>query len=351
MTQTKDDYVERNKNFLTFHKFLDFKKAPMFYKLRYIDRVLPPLSNDALTFGSAFDEFLHDESVLESKYRVVGSRGVAVRSRKTKIETAGKKIEIENEKIKELPEIEDTEENKKEFTKVDKKRDKSLEKIKELKIDIDVLKGELAAMEGTVELTENMGEAMTSCLKELKRQPLYRRFPKARIEWEYRGHKIRGELDGLNLTDTEINGETYQGLMVDDKTCGSVDLLMRYLEQYKAQGRWYGWGLKNAKKLSFWDEKKGEWVADEEALEYVQGENFPFQINAVTKELPFPRSLFLFSSPDELEFGLDEMLAELDVMIDTIERDIFPVAPRDIWMQTDGYGHTDYDFQDSLMLF
>ena len=85
-----DPYVEKNERFHTFHKFLAFIACPMFFKLKFIDKILPPLSNDALIFGSAFDEFLHDETVLENKYRIVSVRGAAIRGRETKIETAKK---------------------------------------------------------------------------------------------------------------------------------------------------------------------------------------------------------------------------------------------------------------------
>ena len=358
--KTHDPYVEKNDGFITFHKLLAFKQCPMFYKLKFVDKVLPPLSNDALIFGSAFDEFLHDETVLENKYRVVAVRNVAVNGRKNKIETAEKKIELSLEKLSQLCEenretsansLEAEEKVQKKILsdlgKIGKKIEKENLKIDALKEDIKQLEAELEELDGTKELTETMGTLMNSCLREFKRQPLYKRFPKARIEWEHGGHKFRGELDGLSIEKTNILGNEYKGLMVDDKTCGSIDLLKRYLLQYKEQGAWYGWGLKNATKVSFWDDATGSWV--ETKVE--KGLELPFQINAVTKDLPFPRSLFLFADTEELGAIEGGLISDVENMIETMERGIYPVADRDTWMETEGYGFTDYDLQESLSLF
>lgn len=327
MTETIDNYVIKNRSFLTFHKFQSFVDCPMAYRLRYVDEILPPLQSDALTFGTAFDEFLHDEKKTWKKYRIVAKRGTFVPSTNKKIETLQTKIELEDAKIEELPKVKDinpeepTKEEKaqmKEFEKVDKARDKSLDKIKTLKEDIKQLEKDLKAIEGTEELTEAMGELLIKGKKELERQPLYQRFPKKLLRWDYKGHKFSAELDGLSLA---------KGLIVDDKTSGSIDLLERWLPKYKRQLAWYQWGL-----------------------EMTEGKTLAAQLNVVTKESPC-RSAFYFASVESLQVEREQMMMELEVMFATMKRGIYPMPTREEWLKSDGYGFTDYDLQDDLIEF
>ena len=96
-----DAYVIKNRGLITFHKFQSFVDCPMAYKLRYVDEILPPLQSDALTFGTAFDEYIHDEKKTWKKFRIVSKRGVFVPSSLKKIETMKVKIELEEAKIEE----------------------------------------------------------------------------------------------------------------------------------------------------------------------------------------------------------------------------------------------------------
>ena len=316
MTETIDKYVIKNRNKITFHKFQSFVDCPMAFKLRYVDEMLPPLQSDALTFGTAFDEFLHDEKKTWEKYRIVAKRGTFIPSRLKKIETMQKKIELESEKTGELADPPAGDD--KALAKYSKIVDKSREKASALQADIKQLESELKEIEGTEELTEAMGEMLLKGKAELERQPLYQRFPKKLLQWTYKGHKFSAELDGLSLA---------KGLIVDDKTSGSIDLLERWLPKYKRQLAWYQWGVEMVKKKTL-----------------------PAQLNVVTKETPC-RSAFYFSCVESLQVEREQMMLELDVMFATMKRGIYPMPSREEWLKSDGSGYPDYDLQDDLSEF
>ena len=303
-----DHYVVKNRGLITFHKFQSFVDCPMAYKLRYVDEILPPLQSDALTFGTAFDEYLHDEKKTWKKYRIVSKRGVFVPSTLKKIEKLRNKI---FEGVDKISEIVDTPKNETKMTKLAEKQIQYDE-------DIQLLEKELKAVEGMEELTEAMGELLIKGKAELERQPLYQRFPKKLVQWEYKGHKFSAELDGLSLA---------KGLIVDDKTSGSIDLLERWLPKYKRQLAWYQWGVEMTTKKTL-----------------------PAQLNVVTKESPC-RSAFYFASVESLQVERDQMMLELDMMFRTMERGIYPMPTREEWLKSDGYGFTDYDLQDDLIEF
>jgi len=308
MLKTIDHYVIKNRNKITFHKFQCFVDCPMAFRLRYVDEILPPLQSDALTFGTAFDEYLHDEKKTWKKYRIVSKRGVFVPSTLKKIEKLRNKI---FEGVDKISEIVDTPKNETKMTKLAEKQIQYDE-------DIQLLEKELKAVEGMEELTEAMGELLIKGKAELERQPLYQRFPKKLVQWEYKGHKFSAELDGLSLA---------KGLIVDDKTSGSIDLLERWLPKYKRQLAWYQWGVEMTTKKTL-----------------------PAQLNVVTKESPC-RSAFYFASVESLQVERDQMMLELDMMFRTMERGIYPMPTREEWLKSDGYGFTDYDLQDDLIEF
>ena len=334
MNETIDHYVVKNRGKITFHKFQSFVDCPMAFRLRYVDEILPPLESDALTFGTAFDEYLHDEKKTWKKYRIVAKRGVFVPSTLKKIETLQNKIFDEIEKEEEFnrtialnthtpikdPEkpTKDEKELLKGAEKAEKGKEKSIEKMRGFDEDIQLLREELEKVEGIEELTEAMGELLIKGKQELERQPLYQRFPKKLLQWEYKGHKFSAELDGLSLK---------EGLIVDDKTSGSIDLLERWLPKYKRQLAWYQWGL-----------------------EMVEKKTLPAQLNVVTKESPC-RSAFYFASVESLQMEREQIMLELDMMFATMKRGIYPMPTREEWLKSDGYGFTDYDLQDELIEF
>lgn len=351
----ENSYVKKNEGFITFHKWKDFHKLPMLYRLRFVDKALPPLVNDALVFGTAFDDYLHGE--FEGNYIPVSTRGVKAKSLIKKRESIlaaidkaikksseafekhkAKKEELEGLTTKAAAKSLESASNKSAEAKA------NLEAItNDAKKDIPELEKEMLAYMKVTEITETMSERIVACNAELDRQPLYHRLPKCRVTWEYRGQKIRGELDGLSFDKTDLDGVTYEGLIVDDKTSASWQSLSHWLPQYKQQLAWYNWGLRSAEKTEVL--KKGKWTE----IKFKKIKSLPGQLNVVTKEFP-PRSYFLMSEPDDLETCfVDEIQPNLDEMIETMKIGIYPMADRHEWTACDGYGYSDYDLQINLM--
>ena len=54
----EQSYAEKNDGVITFHKLLDFIKSPAYYKMKYIDKLIP--EEDKLVFltGKAFEDYL-----------------------------------------------------------------------------------------------------------------------------------------------------------------------------------------------------------------------------------------------------------------------------------------------------
>lgn len=67
-------YREENAGYITSSKLNDFRTCPYFYKLKWIDNVVPEDESDALILGAAFDLYMRDRKEYNTKYEIVAKR-------------------------------------------------------------------------------------------------------------------------------------------------------------------------------------------------------------------------------------------------------------------------------------
>lgn len=136
-----------------------------------------------------------------------------------------------------------------------------------------------------IQLTDSMGNTIKACEKEFLRQPLYSQEGQMQyvVEIEYKGQKISGEIDEFRRDEK---------IIIDDKTCASLNALTEWKTKYRRQLAFYQW-----------------------LVEMKEGIRCAGAIRAVTKE-DVPKSDFFFAPEDSL-FSLREGLLEsLDALIE-----------------------------------
>lgn len=306
-----DTYIKDNDGFITHSKLQDFKFCPTFYRLKYIDKVVPPMESDALLFGSAFDLYIQDEDKFNEKYHVVGLR-FDVHKKVADKEMTVQQLKKEIEKIK--SEIAEKESTGKATTALKTRQEKKLDKIGDVNSEIKSLK----EVEGKEQLTSTMGEKLIKCLEELKRHPLYSfdsKTAQTEVEIEYKGYKLRGKMDSFDE----------EKAMIDDvKTTASIERLVAspYLEKYRSQLAFY----------QFLVQVKYDVLCEG-------------KLTVVSKE-DVPKAIYLRADKQSLMGYRSVIITLLDSMIATIELGIFPAAEsREQCLKCAAYGVCPYSIQ------
>ena len=304
----KDTYIQDNAGHITHSKLQDFSFCPTLYKLKYIDRVVPKRSSDALLFGSAFDLYIQDKTKFGKQYLVVGLRYDVHK----KLEDVSVKMEELEGQINELKKAEakTKAQEKRLQTKLEKKKELEA-KHKELKADAD-----------KTQITTLMGGKLIDCLTELQRHPLYSfnsKNAQVSVEIEYKGYKLRGTMDNLDLEN---------GVIDDIKTTASIDGLDRGL-----------WAGKSAK------EKYRSQLAFYQFLVQVKHDVLcEGKLSVVSKEDP-PKACYFHATKESLLDFRGTILAKLDEMIEIIEMGIYPTCPREQCLKCEAYGVCPYSIQ------
>jgi len=262
------DYLSRNRGYITSSKLEAFRFCQYLYFLQYVQELVPDKTSDAMLFGSCFDDFWsYGEEEWNKKYIVV-SRKIDPFELADRIET--KKSLLEKAKTPQT-------------------KEKYSAEIKELERFI-----------GKTQLAAAMGEKLQRCNFEANRQPLWKFDPKdAQVEIvvDYKGTKLKCTIDQLRLKEK---------LICDVKTSGAIDILMkRFQEKYVRQ-------------LSFY-----QFLVEIEHDVKCDG-----QLQVATTEDPSHFVLFSLSKEGLLDRRV-EILKTLDELIAAEKRGIFLAQPQD----------------------
>lgn len=312
----KDDYDSRNEGMITFSKLQCFLTTPLYFKLRFIDKVIPAQpQSEPLLIGSAFDAWIQGRDVFDAAFEVVEQR-VDIERR---IESLRRKV---SEAEAEIVAFSSDPTDRRAAGKIETRR-RYLEEYAAEIVD-------LSSRAGKSQVNENQFELILAMERELQRQKLFsfdQDQAQVLLEAEYRGHKIRGTADQLRKDEKMIR---------DLKTCAAIDGLFRSA-QLRDEGGQTQYIEKYLDQLTFY-----QWLH-----ELQSGESFGGIIDAVTKESP-PRSEFFMATPEQLLANRPKVLGQLDQLIDAIESDIWPVPDRRTLMRTPAYGFSAFDIQSSF---
>lgn len=189
-----DNYVAKNRGYITSHKLKLFLEDQWTYKLKYVDEVVPPYfernpdkekENEAFVIGQAVDDYLtFGKNWYDGHYTTVSQR---VKDVSTKIKDVQEKMEGTTNKT----------------TKTYEGLEEKLQSLRSL--------------EGKIQLTETMQYVVDECVYESGMQPQC--LPR------YKKSVIIRELPGFNLTlkaELDHRSEDYKDI-VDLKTCANID--------------------------------------------------------------------------------------------------------------------------------
>jgi len=301
----KDDYKTKNKGFITHSKLCAFRFCEQFYKLKYVDDVVPDQEDsDALVFGSAFDLYIQSEEEFNKKYTAVSVRYDV----KQKTESLEKKAGELKEK-----------QAKKPLT------DKQAETLKGYEAEIK----EIKANKDKTQITPKMASALEPCLNELKRHKELFEFDNSKdacqksFEIEYKGYKLRGSLDNYMKSKNRIK---------DVKTIANIGEFAKVRNGFDRQ-------TKYKDQLTFYQFLE-QMVEDKEQMDICDGE-----LMIVSWKEDIPKALYIHFDPQSLYDNRRVLLEELDRMIDVLNLGIFAASPREKCLTCDAYGVCPYSEQ------
>jgi len=196
------DYLSRNRGFITSSKLEAFRFCQYLFKLQYLDEAVPDKTSDAMQFGTAFDDFWsYGEEEWNKKYIVVDT--------KIKPNKLAEKIDAKKEQLAKA--------------KTEKTQAKYSAELNELEKRV-----------GKTQLAAAMGEKLQRCNFEANRQPLWKFDPKdAQVEVviDWKGTKLKCTIDQFRLEEK---------LIVDVKTSGAIHILLtKFREKYIRQLAFY----------------------------------------------------------------------------------------------------------------
>lgn len=208
------NYAQKNEGVITFSKLKDFMLDEYFYKLKWVDKVIPEKTSEALEFGTNFDMFLQERGTgcSHSSFVVMERRVSDPEAEIIKLK------EKEKEKEDSL------------FKSYTEKKEKDLEDIRK-KIE------ELQEIQGKTQVTPLQMQRMEACLSEMQRQKLFDFAGEGselqkRVEVEYNGITLAGTMDEFYMD---------RALISDIKTSAGIDTFMGFIDSYKMQLAFYQW--------------------------------------------------------------------------------------------------------------
>lgn len=156
-----------------------------------------------------------------------------------------------------------------------------------------------------IQLTKLQGETIKKAADDMNRNPFGApKGEKTRISFDYRGHKIGGEIDELFIGDFKAKKQEFSGYISDYKSCASFDTFMKFKDQYIDQLSFYQFLV--------------QCKYDIDALK------LPGLVKVVTKDSWCPMTQVLIVMPVTLLERRKTWMANLDHLIEMKESKSFP---------------------------